>query len=140
MTRKQVILADDHQLLLEGIRTVIEETGAEITGTANNGTELLALLQKSRPDLVILDLNMPGQDGLKCLSTIRQQYSSVRVLVLTSYSQPELVEKVKEMGAHGYVIKNAAVTELKEAVHQVLDGNTFYPEAASPFTPSADSY
>jgi DNA-binding NarL/FixJ family response regulator len=138
--RKRVMLADDHQLLLEGIRMIIEDIGeADIVATANNGTELLGLLSKDKPDLVILDLNMPGQDGLKCLSTIKHVYSSVKVLVLTSYNQPELVEKVKELGADGYVIKNVAVTELKEAVQQILGGGTFFPQANNSPPPS-DSY
>jgi DNA-binding NarL/FixJ family response regulator len=139
--RKRVMLADDHQLLLEGIRTIIEDIGeADIVATANNGTELLGLLSKDKADLVILDLNMPGQDGLKCLSTIKRIYASVKVLVLTSYNQPELVEKVKELGADGYVIKNAAVTELKEAVQRILEGGTFFPQVNNILLPSGSYF
>jgi DNA-binding NarL/FixJ family response regulator len=131
--KQKIVLADDHQLLLEGIKTVVEEIDdAEIIATVNSGTELLNFLHNHRADLVLLDLNMPGHDGLKCLHIIKQLYPSTKVLVLTSYDQPEPVDQVKKLNGNGYLVKNSSSLQLKEAVRTVLEGNTYYsqPEKA----------
>ncbi len=125
--RKKIVLADDHQLLREGVRTILKDIDSiEILAEVANGKDLLTLLSSIRPDLVLLDLNMPGQDGLNCLSTIKQQHSSVKVLVLTNYNQPELIEQVRKMNADGFLIKDSSSTELKQAVLDVLNGEKYF--------------
>lgn len=126
--KRQVVLADDHQLLIEGIRSVIEEIeNTSVAATLNSGTELLHYLDKNKADLVILDLNMPGQDGLKCLNIIKQIYPATRVLVLTSYNQPELIEEVRKLKADGYLVKNTSADLLKDVVTRILDGYEYFP-------------
>jgi DNA-binding NarL/FixJ family response regulator len=126
--KQKIVLADDHQLLLEGIKTIIEEIeDTEVIATVNSGSALLGLLADQRVSLVILDLNMPGHDGLKCLHKIKRLYSSTKVLVLTSYDQPELIQQVKDLEAEGYMTKNASSAELKEAISCVLEGKKCYP-------------
>jgi DNA-binding NarL/FixJ family response regulator len=126
--KQKIVLADDHQLLLEGIKTIIEEIeDTEIIGTANSGTDLLNFLDRHKANLVILDLNMPGKDGLKCLGIIKQLYPTTKVLVLSSYDQPELIEQARELKAEGYLVKSSSSLELKEAVIKVLDGELFFP-------------
>ncbi len=125
--KKRIILADDHQLLREGVRTILKDIDSvEIIAEVANGKDLLTLLNSIRPDLVLLDLNMPGQDGLNCLSTIKQLYSSVKVLVLTNYNQPELIEQVRKMNADGFLIKDSSSTELKQVVLDVLNGEKYF--------------
>jgi DNA-binding NarL/FixJ family response regulator len=127
--KQKIVLADDHQLLLEGIKTIVEEIeNVEITGTVNSGTALLHFLNQHKAHLVILDLNMPGKDGLKCLGIIKQLYPSIKVLVLSSYDQPELIEQARDLKAEGYLVKSSSSLELKEAVLNVLDGDTHYPD------------
>jgi DNA-binding NarL/FixJ family response regulator len=122
--RKTIVLADDHQLLREGVRTILKDLDTiHITAEVTNGTDLLTHLKSHRPDLVLLDLNMPGQDGLNCLSVIKELYPSVKVLVLTNYNQSELIDQVKKMNADGFLVKNSSSAELKEAVVDVLNGH-----------------
>lgn len=126
--KKKIILADDHQLLIEGIRAIINETeNWEVSAELNSGTDLLNFLSRNPADLVILDLNMPGQDGLKSLNYIKQSYPNTKVLILTSYGQPELIEQVKKMNADGFLIKNSSSAELKEAITAVLNDVSFFP-------------
>ncbi|MEO6612736.1 MAG: response regulator transcription factor [Chitinophagaceae bacterium] len=137
----KVVLADDHQFLLEGILTILkEEQTLTIVAMAQNGFELMDAVAKERPQLVILDLNMPGYDGLQCLQKIKANYPDTKVLVLSNYSQPELVDEVKKMQADGYLIKNSSAAQLKEAVADVLSGKKHYPTPHELKTTSDESY
>jgi DNA-binding NarL/FixJ family response regulator len=128
MIRSKVLLADDHQFLLEGIISILKDEPAfEIVATANNGFELMDAVVKHRPALVILDLNMPGYDGLQCLQKIKKKSPEIKVMILSNYSQPELVEEVKKMQADGYLIKNSSAETLKEAIAEILLGKKYFP-------------
>lgn len=141
MMRKKVVLADDHQFLLDGIMTILKEMpSVEIVATAQNGFELMDVVARQKPELVILDLNMPGYDGLQCLKKIKNDFPQTKVLILTNYSQPELVEDVKQIGADGYLIKNSSAAELKAAVSSVLSGGKYYPSANELKSVADDSY
>lgn len=124
----KIVLADDHRFLLEGIIAVIKEIpSVEVAATAQTGHELIDAVAKHRPAMVITDLNMPGYDGLDCLKKIKENYSSIKVLVLTNYSQPELIEQVKSMHAEGYLIKNSSAAVLREAIEIILSGGEYFP-------------
>ena len=124
----RILLADDHQLLLQGIASVLREVDdVAVVATAGNGYEVLDAVPQHQPHLVVLDLNMPHYDGLKCLQELRKRHPELKVLVLTSYSQPELLEEVKRLGADGYLNKNSSSAELKSAVQEVLAGQPYYP-------------
>jgi DNA-binding NarL/FixJ family response regulator len=139
--KHKIILADDHQFLLEGIMSVLKDMhSVEISGTAQNGFDLMDAVSKERPDLVILDLNMPGYDGLQCLKKIKAGYSEVRVLILTNYNQPDLVEEVKQMQADGFLVKNSSAAELKEAIDIILSGKKYFPAADQLEVLPDDSY
>lgn len=136
----RVALADDHQLLIEGVKTILEKIeDVEIAATFNRGNDLLNYLEKNEVELVLLDLNMPGQDGLKCLGIIKKLYPPVKVLVLSSYNQPELIAEVKKMNGDGYVVKNAGDIELTHAITELIAGRTFFPEKQASVT-SEESY
>lgn len=141
MTKFKVVLADDHQFLLEGIMMLLKDDPTiEIVATAINGIELMTTVAREKPALVILDLNMPGYDGLQCLEKIKKDFPGTRVLVLTNYGQPELVEEVRLRQADGYLIKNSTAAELREAVSCILEGKNFFPEAHLLKTVPDDSY
>ena len=126
--RYKIILADDHQFLLEGITTVLKDMPVvDIVATAQNGFELMEAVQLHKPALVILDLNMPGYDGLQCLQKIKEGFTDIKVLVLTNYNQPELVEEVKKMNADGYLIKNSSASQLKMAIEDILADKKHFP-------------
>jgi DNA-binding NarL/FixJ family response regulator len=125
----KVILADDHQLFIEGVKTVLEEIqDLEIIATVNNGADLMDRMKISDPALVVLDLNMPKLDGLKCLQEIKRTKPQTKVLVLTNYSQPELMNEVKQLGANGFMVKNSSASELKDAVRRILSGMKLFEE------------
>ncbi len=131
--KKKIVLADDHQLLREGVRTILKDIDTiEITAEVTDGKDLLTHLDCHAVDLVLLDLNMPGQDGLSSLAIIKQLYPSIKVLVLTNYNQPELVDQVKKMNADGFLVKDSSSAELKEAVLCVLNGEKRFPNGRTP--------
>lgn len=141
MITNKIIIADDHQFLLDGIIAVLKDIpDVEIVATAQNGFELMDAVAKEKPSLVILDLNMPGYDGLQCLRKIKANYTEVKVMVLTNYNQPTVVEEVKKMKADGYLIKNSSATELKEAVIKILAGEKHFPDFSELGKLPEDSY
>jgi len=141
MITNKIILADDHQFLLEGIMTVLKELPAlEIAAAVNNGVDLMYAVAKHAPELVILDLNMPGYDGLQCLQKIKADFPLIKVLVLTNYNQPELVEEVRKMKANGFLVKNSSAALLKQAIEIIRSGQEFFPEPGELKTVPEDSY
>jgi DNA-binding NarL/FixJ family response regulator len=125
----KIILADDHQLFIQGVRTVLEEIpGVEVIATVNNGSDLMEKINGVDVDLVVLDLNMPKLDGLKCLKEIKTTRPNIKVLVLTNYNQPELIGEVKGLKADGFMIKNSTASELKEAIVKILEGQKLFNE------------
>ncbi|NCI46515.1 response regulator transcription factor [Sediminibacterium soli] len=141
MTPSRIILADDHQFMLEGVQSILKDDASlEIVATAHNGHQLMDAVAQERPDLVVLDLNMPGYDGLQCLEKIKQQFPRVKVLVLSNYSQPDLVGTVKKMQADGYLVKNSTAAELRDAISMLLSGETHFPATEELKPVSEDSY
>jgi DNA-binding NarL/FixJ family response regulator len=139
--KHKIVLADDHRFLLDGITTVLKEMPAvEIVATVYNGFELMEAVGRERPHLVITDLNMPGYDGMQCLQKIKTNFTGIKVLVLTNYTQPELVDEVKAMQADGFLNKNATAAELTEAVEIILTGQKYFPATNEPKELPDDSY
>lgn len=138
---RKIILADDHQLFIEGVRSVLEELpDVQITATANDGMELMDKVRTHLPDLVVLDLNMPRLDGLKCLQTIKREFARVKVMVLTNYSQPELIQEVRQLNADGFIIKNSGAADLRLAVERILNGEQLFAEEQGPGILDENSY
>ena len=128
----KIILADDHQLFIEGVRTVLEEIkDVQIIATVNNGAELMEKFRVTDADLVMLDLNMPKLDGLQCLKEIKSMRPQTKVLVLTNYSQPELMEEVRHLKADGFLIKNSTASELRDSVTKIIAGEKVFSTGSS---------
>lgn len=117
-----------------------EIPGVEITATVNNGSDLMEKFRSTSVDLVLLDLNMPKIDGLKCLQEIKKERPQVKVLVLTNYNQPELMEEVKQLKADGFMVKNSTATELRQAVEKILAGEKLFSELQKPGVLDESSY
>ena len=121
-----IILADDHAMLREGIRKIIERIeGALISGEANDGLELLELLKKSSPNLVILDISMPNLRGLEAIREIKKTYPKVKILVLTMHKKKEFLRQALRDGADGFLLKEDAGSELIRAVQTVRHGGKY---------------
>ena len=124
MTR--LLLADDHTILRDGIRALLSaEYDLEVVGEAGNGAEVLALLETTPVDVVLMDVQMPVLDGFATMPELRQRFPDVRVLVLTMLDHENYAARMLEAGALGYVLKNAAISEIAHAIRTVAAGNPF---------------
>lgn len=129
----KLIIADDHQLLIEGLISILTEVkDMEILEPVNNGNQLINSLIKSHADIVLLDLNMPKLDGIKTLLVLRRDFPDLKVIILTNYDQPQLIEEVRKLGAHGYLLKNSSSFILKDAITKVLNGEFYFEDKVLP--------
>src|SRR5690242_2846243 len=118
----RTILADDHELVLQGMRTLLEEVpDIEVVAVAHNGDELMNLLEAHQPDVVVMDLQMPYH-GLTVLEEIRKRALAVRVLVLTAFSDGEMLQAAIQLQAEGFALKTEPPTQVIEAIRQVARG------------------
>jgi two-component system response regulator NreC len=123
----RVLLADDHAVMREGIRSVLAgEPGFEVVAEASDGDEALRLAERHLPDVVVLDISMPGANGLVTTARLRSLLPATRILILSVHDHPEYVLESVRAGAHGYLRKDAAPTELREAIRTVHRGESFF--------------
>jgi DNA-binding NarL/FixJ family response regulator len=129
----RVLVADDHTVVREGIRYVLErEPGFEIVAEAGSGSDVVALAEQCRPDVAVLDISMPGESGIQVAARLRQRLPETRILILSMYDNAEYVLESVRAGAHGYILKDTAATELRRAVRAVQEGEAFFsPPVAS---------
>jgi DNA-binding NarL/FixJ family response regulator len=139
MATIKVVVADDHRLMIEAVRCVLEEADDfEVVGEATSGSQVLPVVSRTDPDVVILDLHMPGADGLKCLDWLRSRHESVKVVVLSGIDDPDTIQAALNRGASAYVGKHVDPRDLPSVVRQVVDESVYHalvhalPTAASP--------
>ena len=121
----RVLIADDHPVVRSGLRALIEtETGMEVVGDAADGKEAIEKAGQLLPDVVLLDLMMPGVSGLEAIEGIRQHNSDIHILVLTSFDQDDLLFPAIKAGAHGYLLKDSSPEDLLRAIRQVSRGES----------------
>jgi DNA-binding NarL/FixJ family response regulator len=119
----RVLIADDHKLIVDGIKRALEESsGFEVVGEASSGSQVLPMVGQTNPDLVLLDLRMPGADGLTCLTQIRKRYPTVKVVVLSVSTDENVINTVLKRGASAYVVKTINPIDLPSALRQAMDG------------------
>lgn len=122
----RVILADDHVLMREGIRQLLEfDGGIEVVGEADDGEECIDKLLQLKPDILLLDINMPKKNGIEVLEEIKKKKIDVRVLILTVHNETEYLIKAMDIGADGYILKDAQSAELKKAINTVMSGENY---------------
>jgi DNA-binding NarL/FixJ family response regulator len=122
----RVLIADDHRLLVEGTKQALERAGGfEVVGEASNGAQVLPLVRRLRPDLVLLDMRMPQMDGLTCLTKIRKDFPNVKVAMLSVSQDPELIQAALKRGASAYIVKTVDPDDLAAALRQAMNGTVF---------------
>jgi DNA-binding NarL/FixJ family response regulator len=115
--KTQLFIVDDHYLVIEGIRSLLQqEDDIEWMGHATNGESCLAFLQNHEPDVILMDISMPGMSGIELCKEVKSKYPGIRILGLSTFNQRSFVEKMIESGASGYVLKNASTEELLKAI------------------------
>lgn len=129
MNKIRVFLADDHLILREGIRSLLEKVpDIEMVGEAGEGEEAVAKVEQLVPDVVLMDITMPGLNGLEATRQIKQKNPQVKVLILTMHETDQYLSQMLRAGASGYVVKTTATSELISAVRAVHQGDVYlYP-------------
>jgi DNA-binding NarL/FixJ family response regulator len=129
----RLVVVDDHPIVREGLVAVLEdEPDFQVVGTAGSAEEALALVERAQPDVLLLDLELPGADGIAALPSLLGASPATRVLVFTAYDTDERVFGSLQAGARGYLLKGAAAAEIARAVHAVAeDGSYLEPRIAA---------
>jgi DNA-binding NarL/FixJ family response regulator len=123
----KVLVADDHPLILQGLRRTLEACDdIEVVGEARSGTEVLPLVERRRPDVVVLDLHMPGMDGAACIAEIKRSSPEVKAIVLSASDQRTSIESATNAGASAYVIKSVSSVDIPALIRQVAAGYTVF--------------
>lgn len=138
-TLTRILLIDDHHLFNEGIKSLLDEQpGLSVCGQVFSASEALPTIHRTSPHLVLLDANLQGVNGIDLGRKILNDFPSVRVLMLTMYNQPKLVEEARRAGLHGYLLKDATTGELLRGIRAVLEGHPYFDPNLSETTPTAN--
>jgi DNA-binding NarL/FixJ family response regulator len=128
MTKIKIIIADDHTLFINGLKLLLkEEPWIEVIDVANDGRELLDILTKTTPDLILLDINMPAMNGLDAARYIKQTHSSIKLIILSTYNEDHLVDKAKQVGINGYLLKNSSKEDILQTIRLVINNQSAFP-------------
>ncbi len=131
----KVMIADDHGMMREGIRHLLEFDGTmEVVAEARDGEECLAYLNDAQalPDILLLDINMPGKNGIEVLEEIKSRKLNLKVLMLTVHNEVEYLVKAIDIGANGYILKDSESAELKKAISVVMSGENYIQPSLIP--------
>lgn len=122
----RVLLVDDHDIVRSGLSIALEYfDDLNLVGEASNGNDAIKLCEECNPDVVLMDLMMPGMDGVAATQLIRQNFSSIRVVALTSFEDKELIQSAKQAGISAYLLKNVSVDELADAIRNAYRDKPF---------------
>ena len=129
----KIMIADDHSMIREGLKNLLELDGdIQVISEAVDGEDCLDKLQVVKPDVLLLDINMPKKNGLEVLKTLKSRRSKLKVLVLTVHNEIEYLMKAVDIGVNGYVLKDSESAELKKAIFTVADGETYIQPSLIP--------
>lgn len=138
--KTKVFITDDHYMVIEGIRSLLQnEKEIEWMGHASNADSCLAYLQNHQPDVILMDINMPGMSGIDLCKMVKDKYPHVFVVGLSTFNQQSFIHKMMDNGASGYVLKNATQQELMEAITTVAKGKTYLSDEAASVLKKNDS-
>lgn len=123
----KIFIVDDHYMVVEGIRSLLQnETSLEWLGHAMNAASCMAFLQqKQLPDVILMDINLPDKSGIELCKEVKEKYPGVFTIGLSTFNQQSFIQKMMENGASGYILKNATLDELVDAIETVVKGKTF---------------
>ena len=128
----KIFVADDHQLFIEGIKALTRDNAeVNLIGEAENGEDLLEQLKTNKPEVILMDINMPKMSGIEATKKIRQLYPDIKILALTMFDDTLYVSEMIKAGASGYLLKNAGKTELITAITKVFNGERYVSSEVS---------
>ena len=124
----RILIVDDHPVVCSGLTSMLRaQIGIEVVGSASSGEEALAIVQRDRPDIMLLDLRMPGMDGISVLNALARMEHTTRVVVLTSFEKEEDIYRAIRAGARGYLLKDTTESEMVAAIAVVNSGKRYIP-------------
>ncbi len=130
--RIKVMIADDHAILRQALRLLLEARDeVEVVGEATNGREAIDLAERSRPDVILMDMAMPGLNGIEATRQIRKRVTRSRVLMLTAYVEDDQILEALRAGASGYIVKRSDISELLLAIQAIYRGNSYFSSSIS---------
>ena len=123
----KIVIADDHQMFIDGIKSLLKkEIHLDFVFEANNGEDAFSYISKNEVDLLITDLSMPGISGIELTKKIKLQFPKTKVLVVTMFNDPAMINEILQSEAEGYILKNTGKQELMNAISKIMDNGTFY--------------
>ncbi|MCA0386912.1 MAG: response regulator transcription factor [Bacteroidetes bacterium] len=132
MTRIRVVIADDHPVFIQGLLTILkEEKNIEILGQASDGRTALTMIHKYKPDIAILDVQMPEPDGLQLAEILNSEGDPVKIIILTMFKEESIIKKVLDLGVKGYVLKENAIDDIIDSINIVYDGGIYLSDTVS---------
>lgn len=132
----RILLADDHTLVRAGVRALLERLeGIEVISEVGDGLEVIRLARELRPDIILMDIGMPGMNGLEATSRISRDFPEIRIIVFSMHRQEEYVWQALKAGAVGYLLKDAAAAELSQAIQAVVRGEVYLCRAIASLLP-----
>ena len=127
MKKIKIAIADDYKIFREGLKVSLgQDDKMQVIFEAENGEELIAAMETKKPDIIIMDLKMPIMDGMEATQIIRKKYSDVKVLVVSMYEDDKFIIHLMEIGANGYLLKNAEPDEIRKAIYAVSENGYYF--------------
>lgn len=129
MSKIRLAIIDDHQVVINGLKSMLAgDTGLQVDYSTQNSEALLQYFQSTVPDVLLMDMQMPGLSGVDLGKMILRQYPTIKIIAFSSFDDSSLVKQILRAGAMGYVLKNAAWQTITKAIHQVMQGEQFIDE------------
>jgi len=123
----RIVIADDHQIIIDGLKSLLaQESTMQIVGEAKNGAALVQTGLMLYPDLILMDIGMPILDGIEASRLIKKEHPTIKILVLTTYADQKSIKEMLKIGVDGYLLKDAGKEQFIEAIHTLMDGNTYF--------------
>jgi DNA-binding NarL/FixJ family response regulator len=136
----KVLIADDHPLVLNGIRRALDgNDDIDVIGEARSGEELLALVERRAPDLVLVDLNMPGMGGLECVAELKRKHPDVKAVVISAYDDRGTIDEALQAGASAYMVKSVSPLDVASTLRLAASGGVFHAPSTPAAPPAADA-
>lgn len=132
MSKIKIAIADDYKIFREGLKVGFSaDDNLQVIHEAENGEELLAEIEKSVPDVIIMDLKMPIMDGMEATKIIRKKYSQIKIIVVSMYDDDKFIIHLMEIGANGYLLKNAEPDEIRKSVYSVYENGYYFNDVVN---------
>jgi len=128
----RMVIADDHQIVIDGLKALLAtEKTIEIVGESNNGADLIQYGLQTSPDLILMDIAMPVMDGIEAARILKKEYPAIKILVLTMYAEQKHIKDMLKIGVDGYILKDSAKEEFLNAIHALMEGETYFDKRVS---------